>query len=150
MDSRVYVLGVRCDFVLMIFLEKEVKEQQDGVVVGVRCPLAEQLLPLISTEKVHAVAKSTLSKVQRSSLSKGAKSYHAVRSRLCPKSDAVKKKVKILRESDSIRRASQRPRTRLDECPDPVGSRPAPDTFPDPSPESDSSRFARSLNLPNE
>ena len=40
------------------------KEQEDGVVVGVGCPLAEQLVPLISTEKVHAVAKSTLSKVQ--------------------------------------------------------------------------------------
>ena len=48
----------------MIFLEREVKEQEDGVVVGVGCPLAEQLRPLISTEKVHAVAKSTLSKVQ--------------------------------------------------------------------------------------
>ena len=59
-----------------------------------------------------------------------------------------KKKVKIWRESDSIGRASQRPWTRLDECPDPVGSRPAPDTFPDPSSESDSSCFARSLNLP--
>ena len=64
MDSRVYVLWVRCDFVLMIFLEREVKEQEDGVVLGVGCPLAEQLLPLISTEIVHAVAKSTLSKVQ--------------------------------------------------------------------------------------
>ena len=48
----------------MIFLERELKEQEDGVVVGVGCPLAERLLPLISTEKVHAVAKSTLSKVQ--------------------------------------------------------------------------------------
>ena len=73
----------------------------------------------------------------------------------CPKSALSKvrryqkKEVKILRDSDSIGRASQRPRTRLDECPDPVGSRPGPDTFPDPSPESDSSRFARSLNLPN-
>ena len=44
--------------------EREVKEQEDGVVVGVGSPLAEQPLPLISTEKVHAVAKSTLSKVQ--------------------------------------------------------------------------------------
>ena len=35
------------------------KEQEDGVVIGVGCPLVEQLLPLISTEKVHAVAKST-------------------------------------------------------------------------------------------
>ena len=50
--------------------------------------------------------------------------------------------------SDSIGRASQRPWTRLDEWPDPVRSRPASDTFPDPSPESDSSRFVRSLNLP--
>ena len=48
----------------MSFLEREVKEQEDGVVVGVGSPLAEQPLPLISTEKVHAVAKSTLSKVQ--------------------------------------------------------------------------------------
>ena len=55
----------------MIFLEREVKEQEDGVVVGVGCPLAEQLLPLISTEKVHAVAKSTLSKVQISRCRKG-------------------------------------------------------------------------------
>ena len=62
--SFVYVLWVHCDFDLMIFLEREVKEQEDGVVVGVGCPLAEQLLLLISTEKVHAVAKSTLSKVQ--------------------------------------------------------------------------------------
>ena len=62
--SFVYVLWVHCDFDLMIFLEREVKEQEDGVVVGVDCPLDEQLLPLISTEKVHAVAKSTLSKVQ--------------------------------------------------------------------------------------
>ena len=51
--------------------------------------------------------------------------------------------------SDSIGHASQRPWTRLDEWPDPVRSRPASDTFPDPSPESDSSRFVRSLNLPN-
>ena len=51
--------------------------------------------------------------------------------------------------SDSIGRASQRPWTRLDEWPDPVRSKPASDTFPDPSPESDSSRFVRSLNLPN-
>ena len=50
--------------------------------------------------------------------------------------------------SDSIGRASQRPWTRLDEWPDPVRSRPASDTFPDPSPESDSSRFVPSLNLP--
>ena len=50
--------------------------------------------------------------------------------------------------SDSIGRASQRPWTRLDKWPDPVRSRPASDTFPDPSPESDSSRFVRSLNLP--
>ena len=49
------------DFDLMSFLEREVEEQEDGVVVGVGCPLAEQLLPLISTEKVHAVTKSTLS-----------------------------------------------------------------------------------------
>ena len=62
--SFVYVLWVHCDFDLMIFLEREVKGQEDGVVVGVGCPLAEQLLPLISTEKVHAVAKSTLSIVQ--------------------------------------------------------------------------------------
>ena len=62
--SFVYVLWVHCDFDLMIFLEREVKGQEDGVVVGVGCPLAEQLLLLISTEKVHAVAKSTLSKVQ--------------------------------------------------------------------------------------
>ena len=48
----------------MSFLEREVKEQEDGVVVGVGSPLAEQPLPLSSTEKVHAVAKSTLSKVQ--------------------------------------------------------------------------------------
>ena len=54
---------VHCDFDLMIFLEREGEEQEDGVVVGVGCPLAEQLLPLISTEKVHAVAQSTLSKV---------------------------------------------------------------------------------------
>ena len=47
----------------MSFLEREVKEQEDGAVVGVGSPLAEQPLPLISTEKV-AVAKSTLSKVQ--------------------------------------------------------------------------------------
>ena len=59
--SFVYVLWVHCDFDLMIFLEREVKEQEDGVVVGVSCP---QLLPLISTENSHAVAKSTLSKVQ--------------------------------------------------------------------------------------
>ena len=57
-------LWVHCDFDLMSFLEREVKEQEDGVVVGVGSPLAEQPLPLISTEKVHAVAKSTLSKVQ--------------------------------------------------------------------------------------
>ena len=48
----------------MSFLEREVKEQEDRVVVGVGPPLAEQPLPLISTEKVHAVAKSTLSEVQ--------------------------------------------------------------------------------------
>ena len=59
-----FVLWVHCDFDLMSFLEREVKEQEDGVVVGVGSPLAEQPLPLISTEKVHAVAKSTLSKVQ--------------------------------------------------------------------------------------
>ena len=57
-------LWVHCDFDLMSFLEREVKEKEDGVVVGVGSPLAEQPLPLISTEKVHAVAKSTLSKVQ--------------------------------------------------------------------------------------
>ena len=51
--------------------------------------------------------------------------------------------------SDSIEHASQRPWSRLDEWTDPVRSRPASDTFPDPSPESDSSRFVRSLNLPN-
>ena len=50
--------------------------------------------------------------------------------------------------SDSIGHASQRPWTRLDEWPDRIRSRSAPDTFPDPSPESDLSRFARSLNLP--
>ena len=49
--SFVYVLWVHCDFDLMIFLEREVREQEDGVVVGVDCPLAEQLLPLISTEE---------------------------------------------------------------------------------------------------
>ena len=97
--------------------------------------------------------KSTLSKVQIPRCRRGQSpttlfEVHAVRSPRCPKSNAVKKKVKIWRESDSIGRASQRPPTRLDECPDPVGSRPAPDTFPDLSPESDSSRFARSLNLP--
>ena len=60
-----FVLWVHCcDFDLMSFLEREVKEQEDGAVVGVGSPLAEQPLPLISTEKVHAVAKSTLSKVQ--------------------------------------------------------------------------------------
>ena len=148
--SFVYVLWVHCDFDLMIFLEREVEEQEDGVVEWVDCPLAEQLLPLISTEKVHAVAKSTLSKVQIPRCRKGQSpttlsEVGAVQSPTLSK----KKKVKILRESDSIGRASQRPRTRLDECPDPVGSRPAPHTFPDPSPESDSSRFARSLNLPN-
>ena len=52
--------------------------------------------------------------------------------------------------ADSIGRASQRPWTRQDEWPDPVRSRQASDTFPDPSPESDSSRFVRSLNLPND
>ena len=195
--SIVYVLWVRCDFDLMIFFEREVKEQEDGVVVGVGCPLADQLLPLISTEKVDAVAKSdvTLSKVQRGlcALRHGIQismeailachparstewlDFHPkwcelwrIRTGLIPRCrkgqspttlsevDAVqgptlslsKKKIKILRESDSIGRASQRPRTRLDECPDPVGSRPAPDTFPDPWPASDSSRFARSVNLP--
>ena len=109
----------------MIFLEREGEEQEDGVVVGVGCSLAEQLLPLISTEKVHAVAKSTPWQSPRrgkvhavqsanSSLWKEAKSYHAVRSPRCPKSDGVKKKkkVKIWQESDSIGLASQRPRTR--------------------------------------
>ena len=46
-----FVLWVHCDFDLMSFLEREVKEQEDGVVVGVGSPLAEQPLPLISTEK---------------------------------------------------------------------------------------------------
>ena len=64
MHKFCFVLWVHCDFDLMIFLEREVKEQEDGVVVGVGRPLAEQLLPLISTEKVHAASKSTLSKVQ--------------------------------------------------------------------------------------
>ena len=67
MHKFCFVLWVHCDFDLMIFVEREVKEQEDGVVVGVGCPLAEQLLPLISTvvtEKVHDAAKSTLSKVQ--------------------------------------------------------------------------------------
>ena len=64
MHKFCFVLWVHCDFDLMIFLEREVKEQENGVVVGVGRPLAEQLLPLISTEKVHAAAKSTLSKVQ--------------------------------------------------------------------------------------
>ena len=65
MHKFCFVLWVHCDFDLMIFLEREVNEQEDGVVVGVGRPLAaEQLLPLISTEKVHAAAKSTLSKVQ--------------------------------------------------------------------------------------
>ena len=65
MHKFCFVLWVHCDFDLMIFLEREVKEQEDGVVVGVGRPLAEQLLSaLISTEKVHAAAKSTLSKVQ--------------------------------------------------------------------------------------
>ena len=91
-----------------------------------RCPKSK-FLAVERGKVLPRRPKSTLSKVRR-----------------CQK----KKKVKILRESDSIGRASQRPWTRLDECPDPVGSRPAPDTFPDPSPESDSSRFARSLNLP--
>ena len=90
-----------------------------------RCPKSK-FLAVERGKVLPRRPKSTLSKVRR----------------------CLKKKVKILRESDSIGRASQRPRTRLDECPDPVGSRPAPDTFPDPSPESDSSRFARSLNLP--
>ena len=62
MHKFFYVLWVHCDFDLMIFLKREVKGQENGVVVGVGCPLAEQLLPLISTEKVHAVAKSTLPK----------------------------------------------------------------------------------------
>ena len=91
-----------------------------------RCPKSK-FLAVERGKVLPRRPKSTLSKVRR----------------------CQKKKVKILRESDSIGRASQRPRTRLDECTDPVGSRPAPDTFPDPSPESDSSRFARSLNLPN-
>ena len=143
-----FVLWVHCDFDLMIFLEREVKEQEDGVVVGVGCPLAEQLLPLIFTEKVHAAAKSTLSKVQIPRCRKGKVLPRCPKSTLSKIRRCQKKKVKIWRESDSIGRASQRPWTRLDECPDPVGSRPAPDTFPDPSPEPDSSRFARSLNLP--
>ena len=58
----VYVLWVHCDFDLIIFLEREGEEQEDGVVVGSVAHL--RLLPLISTEKVHAVAKSTLPKVQ--------------------------------------------------------------------------------------
>ena len=131
----------------MIFLEREVKEQEDGVVVGVGCPLAAQLMPLISTEKVHAAAKSTLSKVQIPRCRKGQCPTTPSEVDVVQNPTLSKKKVKIWRESDSIGRASQRPWTRLDECPDPVGSRPAPDTFPDPSPESDSSRFARSLNL---
>ena len=147
--SFVYVLWVHCDFDLMIFLEREVKEQEDGVVVGVGCPLAEQLLPLISTENVHAVAKSTLSKVQIPRCQKGQSPTTLSEVDAVQSSTLSKKKVKIWRESDSIGPASQRPRTRLDECPDPVGSRPAPDTFPDPSLEYESSRFARSLNLPN-
>ena len=84
--SFVYVLWVHCDFDLMIFLEREVKEQEDGVVVGVGCPLAEQLLPLISTEKVHAVVKSTLYKVQIPRCRKGQSPT------TLSKSDAVKKK----------------------------------------------------------
>ena len=36
----VYVLWVHCDFDLIIFLEREGEEQEDGVVVGVGCPLA--------------------------------------------------------------------------------------------------------------
>ena len=144
--SFAYVLWVHCDFDLMIFLEREVKEQEDGVVVGVGCPLAEQLLPLISTEKVHAVAKSPrCPKSKFLAVERGKVLPRSPKSTLSKVRRCQKKKVKIWRESDSIGRASQRPRTRLDECPDPVGSRPAPDTFPDPSPESDSSRFARSL-----
>ena len=98
--------------------------------------------------KVHAVAKSTLSKVQIPRCRKGQSPTTLSEVDDVQSPTLSKKKVKIWRESDSIGHASQRPRTRLDECPDPVGSRPAPSTFPDPSPESDSSRFARSLNLP--
>ena len=137
-----FVLWVHCDFDLMSFLEREVKEQEDGAVVGVGSPLAEQPLPLISTEKVHAVAKSTLSKVQIPRCRKGQSPTTLSEVDVVQNPTLPKKKVKIWRESDSIGRASQRPWTRLDECPDPVGSRPGPDTFPDPSPESDSSRFA--------
>ena len=62
------------------------------------------------------------------------------------RSDSIKHaRGRFRTRSDSIGRASQRPWTRLDEWPDPVRSRPASDTFPDPSPESDSSRFVRSL-----
>ena len=133
----------------MIFLVREVKAQEDGVVVGVGCPLAEKPLPLISTEKVHTVAMSTLSKVQIPRCRKGQRpttlsEVDAVQNPTLSK----KKKSQNLAGIDSIGRASQKPRTRLDVCPDPIGSGPAPDTFPDPSPESDSSRLARSLNLP--
>ena len=115
--SFVYLLWVHCDFDLMIFLEREVKEQEDGVVVGVGRPLAEQLLPLISSEKVHAVAMCTLTKVQIPRCRKGQSPTTLSEVDAVQSPTLSKKKVKILRESDSIGRASQRPRTRLDECP---------------------------------
>ena len=86
--SFVYVLWVHCDFDLMIFLEREVKEQEDGIVVGVGCPLPN------SCCHSFLLKTSALWQSPRSSLSKGAKSYHAVRSQRCPKSDAVQKKKK--------------------------------------------------------
>ena len=128
----------------MIFLEREVKEQEDGVVVGSVAHLLNSCCHSFLLKKSTPWQSSRCPKSKFLAVERG-----KVPPR-CPKSDAAKKKVKNWRESDSIGRASQRPQTRLDECPDPVGSRPAPDTFPDLSPESDSSRFARSLNLPNE
>ena len=94
--SFVYVLWVHCDFDLMIFLEREMKEQEDGVVIGAGCPLAEQLLPhthfywkspRCPKSKFLAVERGKVRpRCPKSSLSKA----DAVQSRRCPKSTLSK------------------------------------------------------------
>ena len=149
-----YVLWAHGDFDLMNFPRRgrgraRRRSRWKGLVAHWRSSCCHSFL------KSPRCPKSTLSKVQCPRGPKGQSpttlsEVQALQSRRFQKSDGVKNKIKgkIWWESDSIGRASQRPRTRQDECPDPARSRPALDTFPDPSPESDSSRFACSLNIP--
>ena len=98
--SIVYVLWVHCDVDLMIFLEEEGEEQEDGVGVSGRlpaCRTSRSAAALIS--KMSTLVRCptfTLSLVENPRCPKGAKPYHAVRSSHCPKSTLSNKKSQSL------------------------------------------------------